>query len=300
MTQPAAFSKDAAAPSSPKAGASGPKAQRATSSKAEPLLPYPDAARTAPAPGNWTAVASSASSSLNGSKAGAGAKVASPPAPEPVAAPAAEVSGAAKGKGKDGGAAADAAAWGDGPQPASDWDGSAPAKPSALGEALLGQQLHAGLLLSHAQDPTQRDCDACRVRTDGGHAAAGAAHHLLAVQGRGWVPPGLIASSTVHIGVNAPPNAVGHHHCTVLAERLTPSMCACRLPAQPAASEGAAAGGCGGAGTGQGWRPGERCAEGCSLRCRPYSAGSRDECGLRQRCGRVSARFIEAALCTPD
>ena len=134
LTQPAAFNKETAGSSAPDAKAHAAKPKQAGSKADEPLLPYPDVARTAPAPGNWTQAA--AAGALNGSKAGAGPAVTSPATP--VAAPAAPASttGAGHGKGKAGkagAASADTATWG-ASQPGNDWDGSEAAKPSAVGE----------------------------------------------------------------------------------------------------------------------------------------------------------------------
>lgn len=125
LTQPAAFSKDTAGSDAPKVKHAAPKVEREVSRPEQAADPL-SVARTAPAPGNWSTAGKpehSSSSALNGSSPGKAAAAASPP----VAATAGG-SKAAAGKQDTG------AVWGEQPKPASDWDGSEPAKADAVGE----------------------------------------------------------------------------------------------------------------------------------------------------------------------
>lgn len=124
LTQPAAFSKDTEGSGAPKVKHAAPK-ERGVSRPEETADPL-SAARTAPAPGNWTGAgkADTSSSTLNGSLPGEAAAAASNP-------PAAAAGGSkAAGDRQETGAV-----WGEQPKPASDWDGSEPAKADAVGES---------------------------------------------------------------------------------------------------------------------------------------------------------------------
>ena len=135
LAQPAAFSKDTAGSGAPKVKHAAPKEREVSQPEqaADPL----SMARTAPAPGNWTGAgkgdhsssssssSSSTTSALNGSSPGKAAAAANSP-------PAATAGGRQASAGRqDAGAV-----WGEQPKPASDWDGSEPAKADAVGEHL--------------------------------------------------------------------------------------------------------------------------------------------------------------------